>query len=394
MKKIRVGLNLEQLLLRPSGGIGRYSAELARLLPVSGSAAGDDGVEVVGFVSRHRAASVVKSYAAFGLVGDSAPETVRISLPRPVLFDCWGVLGRPKLSTLSRRLAAVDIVHAPSLAVPPHPKSAPLVVTVHDAAPLIHPDTYPRRGRWFHERGFAATARRADLVIAPTQAAAEEIMEFTDISADRIRIVPHGVTDRPVVPGLLKQVRTDLELGEEPFVLWVGTLEPRKNLPVLVEAFHSVLAARDLPHRLVLAGPKGWLSTASSLEHPAAGLEGRVCVAGELTDEQLVALYSGADLMVLPSRHEGFGLPVLEAMTQGTAVLCSDIPVLREVGGEAAAYAPVDDAASLGEAMVELLRDDFERERLGEAGKKRAEKFSWRQCVSLTRAVYREALGS
>ena len=117
-------------------------------------------------------------------------------------------------------------------------------------------------------------------------------------------------------------------------------------------------------------------------------------MAGELTDEQLVALYSGADLMVLPSRHEGFGLPVLEAMTQGTAVLCSDIPVLREVGGEAAAYAPVDDAASLGEAMVELLRDDFERERLGEAGKKRAEKFSWRQCVSLTRAVYREALGS
>jgi len=395
---MRVALNLEQLLLRPPGGIGRYSAELARLLPEAGPTPPntdkpDLGFEVIGFVSRHSAASVAKAYASFGLTKAQVEATVRIAVPRPVLFDSWGVLGIPKLSLLSKRLADVDIVHAPSLAVPPHPKSAPLIVTVHDAAPLIHPETYPRRGRWFHERGFAVTAKRADLVIAPTRAAAEEIMEYTDILSDRIRIVPHGVEDRTVAAGSLAKVREDLELNDEPFVLWVGTLEPRKNLPVLVEAFHSVVRTKDLPHRLVLAGPKGWLNTASTLEHPAAGLEGRVCVAGELTDEELVALYSGADLVVLPSRHEGFGLPILEAMTQGTAVLCSDIPVLREVGGDAAAYASVNDAEALGDAMVELLRDKSARDRLGAAGKKRAAQFSWRQCAARTRAVYREALG-
>src|SRR6266508_651355 len=153
---MRLALNLEQLLHHPPGGIGSYTAELARLLPV------DDGdgehIDVVSFVARHSEREIDQAMLEFGLSGT---EPVRLALPRPVLYDTWNVLGIPSLGALSSSLRDVDLVHAPSLAVPPR-GTVPLIVTVHDAAPLAYPDTYPWRGRWFHKRGFEAASRRSE----------------------------------------------------------------------------------------------------------------------------------------------------------------------------------------------------------------------------------------
>jgi glycosyltransferase involved in cell wall biosynthesis len=384
---MRVALNVEQLLHRPPGGIGRYTAELARLLPASG----DEGepFDVVPFVARHSRANIERAMSTFGL-HDSDP--VRLFLPRPLLYDTWNLLGFPPLGLLHRSLRDIDLVHAPSLAVPPH-SGVPLVVTVHDAAAIVFPETYPRRGRWFHHRGSITAAKRADVVIAPTMAAAEEISSRTPISRDRIRVIPHGVTQLPVGEGVVAATRATVGVGDDPFVLWVGTLEPRKNLPVLVDAFRIIVEETDLPHRLVIVGPTGWLDTESVIRSPARALGDRIHFTGPLRADRLLALYRGADLFAFPSLHEGFGLPVLEAMAQSTAVLCADIPVLREVGGDAARFVTANDPEAWATAIADILRDDEARESLARAGRVRAASFTWERCVNRTRAVYRDVLG-
>jgi glycosyltransferase involved in cell wall biosynthesis len=385
---MRLALNLEQLLLRPPGGIGRYTAELARLLP-GPDPDGGERIEVIPFVARHRRGPIHAALGAFGLAD---LEPVSLLLPRPVLYDMWNVLGVPPLGMLHPALRDVDVVHAPSLAIPPR-SGAPLVVTAHDAATLVFPETYPWRGRWFHKRGFGATARRADLVIVPSRAAADEILARTAIGADRLRIVPHGVAQRLVSAGIVAATRLTLGLRDQPYVLWVGTLEPRKNLPLLLEAFGAVVSA-GLPERLVIVGPPGWSGEPKAIAAAAEALGDRVQFTGPLRYDRLVALYRGASIFAFPSLHEGFGLPVLEAMAQEAAVVCSDIPVLREVGGTAARYAPSTDADGWGEILVELLRDDTERSRMGVAGRARAREFTWERCIRQTRRCYQEARGA
>ena len=383
---MRVALNLEQLLQDPPGGIGRYTAELARLLPQPG--ADDEDIELVAFVARHRRKSISRAVAAFGLFG---LEPIRFPLPRPVLYDSWHLLGMPSLQSMHSAFRGIDVVHAPSVAVPPRSDAA-LVVTVHDAATELLPETFPRRGLVFHRRGMLAAHRRADLVIVSTAAAAEEVVAHSALTMDQIRIVHHGTSQVVAGDGVVRAARSTAGLGERPYVLWVGTREPRKNLTALLEAFQAVVRTHDLPHSLAIVGPKGWLHTDEAEQGHAEALGDRVRFLGPVRADRLVALYRGADLLAFPSLHEGFGLPVVEAMAQETAVVCSDIPVLREVGGDAARYVSPTDPEAWGETLIELLRDDRARSALARAGKVRAAEFSPERFVANTLAVYREAI--
>lgn len=393
-----MALNLEQLLTPPPGGIGRYTAELARLLPRldrsgdgGGDGGGDGAVDVVPFVARHRAALVTGALRDFGLDGPDGVEPVVLPLPRPVLYDAWHVLGRPALGALSGRLRDVDLVHAPMVAVPPR-RDVPLVVTVHDAAPVLFPHTFTRRGRWFHARGIAAAARRADLVITVSDAAADELVAHTPIARERIRVVHNGVDQREVPDREVAAARAALGLGEDPYVLWVGTLEPRKNLPTLLAAFRKVVSSRDLRHQLLIVGPTGWRDN-DAVVTAARLLGDRARFVGALRGDQMGAVYRGADLFAFPSRHEGFGLPVLEAMAQRRAVVAADIPAIREVAGDAAKFIAPDDVDAWADALTSLLRDAAARSELGERGRVRATQFSWERCAAATRAVYAEAIG-
>ena len=385
---MRVALNLEQLLQPAPGGIGRYTAELARLLPALPSG-DDDAIELVPFVARHRREEIEARFHEFDLDG---VDPVVLRLPRPVLYDAWHVFRRPRL-VRPRRLHTVDVVHTPSVAVPPK-SNASLVVTAHDAAPILFPATYPRRGRRFHAQGLAAAAKRADLVITVSNAAADELVTHTAIPRQRIRVVPNGVDLEIAGDDAVDAVRREYELGETPYVFWVGSLEPRKNVGVLVDAFARWASHTDLPHLLVLAGPGGWIEDEASVLAPARRLGGRVRTIGRVGDPALGALYRGADLFAFPSRHEGFGIPVLEAMAQETPVLAADIPALREVAAGAAVMRSPDDPEAWVAALDNLLHDGAELSRLIEAGRARAQGYSWTRCAEETRAVYREAVSS
>jgi glycosyltransferase involved in cell wall biosynthesis len=373
---VRVGINLEQLLFRTPGGVGRYTARLATLLPALFS---DD--DYTGFVARHSRAEV----EAAGL---PIPTAV-LPLPRPVLYDAWHILGAPRLSVLDRRLADLDVIHAPSVAVPPRGRGT-LVVTVHDAAPLLHAETFNRRGRRFHRQGLAAAARRADVVITVSESARSELLAHTGIPPERIRVVLNGVDQIDVEAGAVADVRHRFQLDDRPYVFWVGTQEPRKNLRLLVQAFAHAVDRAKLPHALVLAGGAGWNHEPAAAMPGGAALGDRLRALGAVSDADLHALYKGAELFAFPSVHEGFGLPVLEAMAQGTPVLCSDRSSLPEVaGGAAVLVSPELDAWTA--MLTELLQDAERRSGLAELGRARAAELTWERCARATHAVYEEA---
>jgi glycosyltransferase involved in cell wall biosynthesis len=379
MTVMRVGLNVEQLFHPAPGGIGRYTARLATLLTTVAPP-----VDVVGFAAAHPRTTVERVARSHAL---STP--VVLPLPRPLLYDLWHIANAPALSTLSGRLRGLDVVHAPSLAVPPR-GGTPLVVTVHDAGFLEHPETFPRRGRRFHAQGLRAALARADRIITVSQAAADEIRRHSGVAADRLRVIPNGVEPVEVPPGEVERIRRQLHLGEAPYVFWVGTQEPRKNVALLVKSFADAVSRHRLPHRLVLAGERGWLHRDAAGMPGASDLGDRLRVLGGIADDELFALYSGAALFALPSRHEGFGLPVLEAMAQGTPVLCSDAPALVEVAAGSAAVVPLV-PEQWTEALGALLTDEQWRRRLAAAGRTRAGELTWERCVAATRAVYDEA---
>jgi glycosyltransferase involved in cell wall biosynthesis len=381
MTVMRVGLNVEQLFHPVPGGIGRYTARLATLLTEL-----RPPDEIVAFAALHSPRAVRRIASA-----DGVTRPVVLPLPRPVLYDLWHGMNAPSLSALSRRLRGLDVVHAPSLAVPPRGR-APLVVTVHDAGFLTHPETFTSRGRRFHVQGLRAAVARADRIITISQAAADEIVRHTELARERLRVVMHGVDHVDVAAGDVERVRRDFRLGEAPYVFWVGTQEPRKNVQLLVRSFADAIARDDLPHLLVLAGPSGWLHEDALRMPGAAALGDRLRVLGRVDDRDLFPLYAGAALFALPSRHEGFGLPVLEAMGQGTPVLCTDARALVEVTRGAAAVAPPD-ADVWTEALGSLLVDHEQRRRLAVAGRVRAGELTWGRCARATRDVYREVAG-
>ena len=376
---MRVAINVEQLLQPAPGGIGRYTDRLLTLLP---RLFPDDAW--VPFCARHPPAAVRAA------VDPAAGDTVVLPLPRPLLYDAWHLLGIPRLAWCSTRLRGLDAVHAPSLAVPAV-GDTPLVATVHDHFPAQFPETYPGRGRWFHRRGLAAAGRRARLVICPSEAVAADVRAAGGFDPGRIRVVPMGCDMSAPAEDVTAGALSRLGVGERPYVLWTGTLEPRKNVPLLLDAFAAARREAGLPHRLVLTGVAGW--AASGVEERLGALEasGDVRRLGRVGEDDLAALYAGAGVFVLPSLAEGFGLPVLEAMACGTPVVCSDTGSLPEVAGDAARLLAPRDPEAWAAAIVAVLSDPAERIRMARRGRERAAAFTWEACVRATRDVYADA---
>ena len=385
---MRVAVNVEQLLHDSPGGIGRYTARLVSLLPTL-----FPGDEVVAFAARHSTDALRAAAEGAGLAGGGR-GIVSLPLPRPLLYDAWHVLGLPPLIAAGGGLRGVDVVHAPSVAVPPGSR-VPLVVTVHDVAPALYPESFSRRGRRFHAQGLAAVARRADLVIAVSEAAADEIVRHSTIPAGRIRVVPNGLDAVEVTEARRRATLARFGLGDAPYVLWVGSLEPRKGVGTLVAAMARLGAGAPAGRppeapRLVLAGYPGWLSDGLIDPGDRAVLGDRLRQLGRVGEADLWGLYAGATVFAFPSRHEGFGLPVLEAMSQRVPVVCSEIPALREVAGDAARFVPPGAVGAWCEALGDLLGDEGARAHLATAGHARSRGFSWDRTVRATHRLYDE----
>ena len=273
----------------------------------------------------------------------------------------WMQVEAPRLV---RRIHA-DVVHFTNGMVPAA-LSMPTVVTIHDVSLTLFPRFHPARRVLLNRPFVNLAARRADAIITVSEAAKRDIVRVYGVDETRVHVVHEAPAPSFRVihdTAELRRVRERYGLADR-FLLYVGTIEPRKNLPTLIEAFARRRVAGDLPHQLVCVGPYGWLS--HDLERLIDRLHVRdaIVFTGYVPFDDLPAIYNLAELFVFPSVYEGFGLPVVEAMACGTPVLTGHVAALSEVAGGAAEEVPSLDVESLGGAIVALARDRDRREDL------------------------------
>ncbi len=372
-----VAFHVDQLFSPAPGGIGTYVRNLVPALTRR-----DPSLEVTLFHARFPSAPPDEPWTS-GFPVEELPRGSRSMYPR------WNLTGRPPLPA---RLAGCDLVHAPSsVAVPPVGRGQKLVVTVHDLAFLTVPSHFPRQWRQVYRTGLRAAVRRADAIVTPSRYTAEDLLSRTRVDPSRVHVIPEAAA----LPELSGEADPDRVLARlkvpSPYALFVGTLEPRKNLVRLVRAYRRV-ATTGLPHALVLAGPLGWHGQMLLRELALAG-PGDIVLTGALDPQELDALYRRADVFVYPAVYEGFGLPVLEAMARGIPTVCSNTTSLPEVAGDAAVGVDPGSIREIAAAMESVLGDPALSDRLALRGRARAERFSWDETARLTLQVYEKALG-
>ncbi len=311
-----------------------------------------------------------------------------------------GLLERPparilwEQTALPRALAGVDVVHG-LVNVLPLATRTPGVVTVHDLSFLRLPDHFPPLKRLYLAALCRWSVGRSAQVIAVGPQTAADLTTFFGVDPARLHTIPNGVDVR-FAPASVDQAAAFRQAKGLPprYWLYVGTLEPRKNLPLLLDAFarRQRVASGD-PIDLVLAGGRGWDDETIFTRVAELGLQNRVHFPGFVPDAELPDWYRAAEAFVYPSRFEGFGLPVLEAMACGTPVLCSAAPGVREAAGRAALQAPPGDVEAWAAALTLLADQPALRDELRRAGLEHARSFTWRATAERTIAVYEKAVG-
>ena len=297
----------------------------------------------------------------------------------------WEQTGLPRAASKDQ----LDLFHGTAFTLPNRLLS-PGVVTIHDLAFLKWPEQVPKRRAAYLSRAVRSATKRAVRVIAVSEATKRDVVELLQIDPARIDVTPLGVDPRFRRPCGEELVAFRQRNGlTRPFVLAVGTREPRKNLPALIRAFAAI--AGDVPHELIHAGGAGWLTGEIDRAIRETAIGDRIRFVDFVPHAELPRWYSAADCFVMPSLYEGFGLPLLEAMACGTPCLASDRSSLPEVGGDAAMYSAAD-ADSIAAALGTLLHDAELRHRLHEAGPPRAASFTWQRTAERTASSYRKAL--
>ena len=353
---MRVAVHVGQLLQPVPGGIGRYVREIVTALPGA-------GVDVEPFAAGPAPAGI-------------APYTDLGRPTGPLRYELWHRFRRPVVRVPG------DLVFATSLAIPA-PGDRPLVVTVHDLVFLRHPEHLTTRGVAFHRRGLDIARREAAAFIVPTAFGRADLVR-EGIDPDRIHVAHHGVTGPgPDGPDARAEILRGLGV-RIPFVLFVGTIEPRKGVADAIAA-HARLRETRPDLSLVLAGPDGWGHT-PDLDRPG------IVVTGAVDDRALDALYRSAEVLTLPSRYEGFGLPVAEAMARGCPVVVSDAACLPEVAGEGGIVVPVGDVDALTDALASILDDSRVRAAVSSRAVAHAATFTWARSAEDHRLAFEAAL--
>ncbi|MFP5351565.1 MAG: glycosyltransferase family 4 protein [Actinomycetota bacterium] len=363
ISSLRVAMTLEQCWHRVPGGTAVAAIGMARGLKELGT------VDVVGVAAAHRSPAPSAWTPPI--------EIKHLPLPRPALYESWHRLRRPSVESAT---GTVSLIHATTMAMPP--RTAPVVMTVHDLAFLHEPDHFTNRGMRFFRRGLELALAEADHVMCPSDATRRDC-EKAGFAPDKLHVIPLGVEPRPVDEQAVAAVRHRYDLNGD-FVLWTGTIEPRKNLPRLLEAFRSL----DTDLQLALAGPKGWNE---DIEDQVRALGARVRPLGFVPHDDLGALYAAARAFCFPSLLEGFGFPVLEAMAQGTPVITSRGTSTEEIVGTAGVLVDPLDTTSIAEGMRSVLEDGSLAEKLGEAGRERASTYTWHATAQALEKLYRKA---
>ena len=352
----RVAYTLEQCWHDVPGGTA------VATLRVLDELLGRDDVDVVGVAGRHRHPPAPPFRPSL--------HVEQLPVARPWLYETWNRFEWPKVE---RATGPVDVCHS-TVAIPAA-TLAPHVVTVHDAAFVHTPERFTRHGARVMTAGLDR-CRAADLVLCPTQATADDLTSL-GFDRGRLRVVPWGVEQVTVDAEDVERVRSTHGVPEE-FVLFVGTIEPRKNLPRLAAAIQQL----DHPMPLVVAGAAGW----GDVEVADAD---DVRFLGFVPHGELHALYAAASVFAYPSLQEGFGMPILEAMTTDTPVVTSRGGATEEAAGGAAVLVDPTDVASIAAGIDTAVE---RRDELVGAGRRRVAAASWASAAEATVAAYREVL--
>jgi glycosyltransferase involved in cell wall biosynthesis len=359
-------------------GIGRYTRELVAAIVAQGG-----GHEYRLFFAAGWPGTQPPFAAALGELCARWPHVRAVAIPLPPrrLAQLWHRLRIP--APIEWLTGRVDLVHAPDF-VPP-PTAAPTLVTVHDLSYVVHPEcALPSVARYLNAavpRGL----RRAAAILADSEATRRDLQRVLGVDAGRVTVVYPGVGERfhPMEPGALDATRVRLGLPER-FLLFVSTIEPRKNLPRLLEAY----ATLDDAPALVIGGRRGWMFEPVFEAIERLGLHERVRLLDFVDDADLPALYNLAWAFVYPSIYEGFGIPALEALASGTPVLTAANSSLPEVVGDAAVLVAADSVASIGDGLRRIIGDADLRARLRAAGPARARAFRWETAAQQVLGLY------
>jgi len=361
---MRVGLDVSAVPESPAGA-GRYIVELARRLP--------SVVDELQIVSRHgdqqRWAQISPSAAVAGIVPDTRPGRLVYEALRLARTDV---------------VRAVDVWHSPHYTMPGR-MERPVVVTIHDMTFFTHPEYHERSKVPFFTRAIKRAATKASCLIAVSDFTAREIDHFLSPSVPVV-VAPHGVDLERFSPDVVPSRRFGA-----PYVLFVGTLEPRKGIDVLLRAFDTI-GRVDAGVELVIAGQSGWRvdNVVDRIDqHPFVSRIHRI---GYVSDDELAPLIRGARVVAYPSRGEGFGLPVLEALACGAPVVTSKDTVMADVAGTAATLVPVGDSKQLARSLLDVLAlDEQSLRQISLVGRTRAEAFTWENSVAQHVKAYETA---
>ncbi|HEV7567549.1 MAG TPA: glycosyltransferase family 1 protein [Microbacteriaceae bacterium] len=364
-RRIRVLVDL-LFFTGKKGGMESYVRELYRNIDSA-----SDGVELIGFASTELAAAGAPWFPGT-LVDSGISGENRVAWARGELIA---------VSRAARRMHA-DVIHCPANLGPVRSR-VPVVLTVHDLLPFRHPEYIPGAYAGILRRLIRFAARSAHHLVTISEASREDIARYLRVPPGHIDVIPLAGSPVGGTDAGVQQRGT----GE---VLAIGNRMPHKNFGALIEALARIPEAAR-PH-LTITGSHGDDPLAPIVDRLELGKW--VSLKGWLSDEELESLYRTSTVLAFPTLFEGFGLPALEAMARGLPVLASDLPVLREVAGDAAEYVDSADVGALADALVRLLEDPTRLQRMSELGFRRAAEFSWRQTAVATLASFQRALGS
>ncbi|MFL7839095.1 MAG: glycosyltransferase family 4 protein [Candidatus Promineifilaceae bacterium] len=378
----QIGIDITSALTQ-GGGIGRYTRELVRALVDL-----DSQNSYTLFSARIPSERLKNNQPLLDSLTSQSKITYR---PAPLvehwLYRLWYRLRLPvPVQLFSGRL---DLFHSPDFVLPPISGDIPTLLTVHDLSFIHFPDTFPPVLVNYLNRVVPWSVSRAAHVLADSNSTKMDLMEQWAVPEDKITVLYSGVNQdyQPVKdPLLLDKVKKIYDLGDAPYLLSVGTIQPRKNYQMLIQAFASI--AGSYPHNLFIAGGKGWLEDNMMAEAARQGIADRVRFLGFIADEHLPALYSAASLFLFPSLYEGFGLPVLEAMACGVPAVISNSSSLPEVGGEAALHLDPRQPEAWSEGMDRVLSDPGLAAAMVDAGFEQVQRFSWEKSAQELLDIY------